>query len=61
MHLGKGDIVAYTLFDQNINAYFPLQTTVEQKDLGIWFTPNMNFSLQCLKASNKANQILSRL
>jgi len=61
MHLGKGDNAVYTLFDHNINAHSPLQPTMEQKDLGIWITPSMNFSLQCQKASNKANQTLGRL
>jgi len=34
---------------------------MEQKDLGIWITSDMNFSLHCQNISNKANQTLGRL
>ena len=61
MHLGRNDKPTYTLFDQITKTNTPLQPTVEQRDLGVWITPAMNFSSHCHKIANKANQILGRL
>ena len=61
MHLGRNDKPTYTLFDQITKTNTPLQPTVEQRDLGVWTTPAMNFSSYCHKIANKPNKILGRL
>ena len=58
MHLGRNDRATYTLFNLATNSNTLLQPTTEQKDLGVWTTPSMNFSVHCQKAASKANQAL---
>ena len=41
-----------------MNSNISLHPTTEQKDLGVWITPTMNFSVHCHRAASKANQAL---
>ena len=52
---------SYTLFNLVTNSNTLLQPTTEQKDLGVWNTPSMNFSVHCQKAASKANQALGKI
>ena len=61
MHLGKGNSNIYTLCNQALGVHSELESTTEQKDLGIWITPEMSSSLHCHKIASNANQILGRL
>ena len=61
MHLGRHDRATYTLFNLATNSNTLLQPTTEQKDLGVWTTPSMNFSVHCQKAASKANQALGMI
>ena len=61
MHLGRNDRATYTLFNLATNSNTLLQPTTEQKDLGVWTTPSMNFSVHCQKAGSKANQALGMI
>ena len=61
MHLGRNDRATYTLFNLATNSNTLLQPTTEQKDLGVWTTPSMNFSVHCQKAASKANQALGMI
>ena len=58
MHLGRNDKATYTLFNQTTNSNISLHPTTEQKQLGVWITPTMNFSVHCHRAASKANQAL---
>ena len=61
MHLGKNSNATYTLFNLATNSNTVLQSTTEQKDLGVWTTPTMNFTMHCHKAASKANQALGMI
>ena len=61
MHLGKNSNATYTLYDLATNSNNILQSTTEQKDLGIWTTSTMNFTMHCQKAVSKANQALGMI
>ena len=56
MHQGKNNNATYTLYDLATNSNNILQSTTEQKGLGIWTTSTMNFTMPCHKAASKANQ-----
>ena len=58
MHLGRNTKATYTLFNLATNSNTLLRTTIEQKDLGVWITPSMTFSVHCHKSAGKANQAL---
>ena len=58
MHLGRNGKATYTLFNQTINSYISLHPITKQKDLGVWITSTMNFSVHCHRAASKANQVL---
>ena len=49
------------LFNLATNSNTVLQSTTEQKDLGVWTTPTMNFTMHCHKAASKANQALGMI
>ena len=52
----------YTLiYDQALGAQKQLASTLEQKDLGVWITPDLSSSLHCHKIASNANQVLGRL
>jgi len=58
MHFGKSSFdTQYSMQDSNGNNH-SLQTTTEEKDLGIWFDPSLKFSIHVISAVKKANQIL---
>ena len=61
MHLGKNSNATYTLHDLANNSNNILKSTTEQKDLGIWTTSTMNFTMHCHKAASKANQALGMI
>jgi len=61
IHLGQGDHNTYTLYDQTLGTQNQLESTTEQRDLGIWITPDMSPSFHCHKIASNANQILGRL
>ena len=61
MHLGKNSNATYTLYDLVTNSNNILQSTTEQKDIGIWTTSTMNFTMHCHKAASKANQALGMI
>ena len=61
MHLGRGSNNIYTLYEQVSGTRSQLKPTTEQRDLGIWITPNMSSSLHCHKIASSANQVLGRL
>ena len=61
MHLGRGDNNTYMLYEQASGAHRQLESTTEQKDLGIWITPDMGSSLHCHRIASNANQVLGRL
>ena len=61
MHLGKNSNTTYTLYDLATNSNNILQSTKEQKDLGIWTTSTMNFTMHCQKTASKANQALGMI
>ena len=61
IHLGRGDHNTYTLYDQASGAHSQLESTTEQRDLGVWITPDMGSSLHCHKIASNANQVLGRL
>ena len=60
IHLGSGDHITYTLYDQASGAQRQLASTLEQKDLGVWITPDMSLILYCLKIASNINQVLGR-
>ena len=37
-----------------------LASTLEQKDLGVWITPDMSLILHCHKIASNINQVLGR-
>ena len=51
----------YTLFNLATNSNTLLRPTLEQKDLGVWITISMTFSVHCHKSANKANQALGMI
>ena len=53
MHLGKNSKASYTLFNLATSSNTVLQSTTEQKDLGVWTIPPMNFAMHCHNAANK--------
>jgi len=61
LHLSRGDNNTYTLYDQATGAHRQLESITEQRDLGIWITPDMGSSLHCHKIASNANQVLGRL
>ena len=61
MHLSKNSNATYTLYDLATNSNNILQSTTEQKYLGIWTTSTMNFTMHCHKAASKANQALGMI
>ena len=61
IHLGRGDHNTYTLYNQASGAPNQLVSTTEQRDLGVWVTPDMSTSLHCHKIASNANQVLGRL
>ena len=61
IHLGRGNHNTYTLYDQASGAHSQLELTTEQRDLGVWITPDMGSSLHCHKIASNANQVLGRL
>ena len=61
MHLSKNSNATYTLFNLATNSNTVLQFTTEQKDLGVWTTPTMNFTMHCHNAASKANQALGMI
>ena len=61
MHLGKNSNTANTLYDLATNSNNILQSITKQKDLGIWTTSMMNFTMHCHKAASKANQALGMI
>ena len=61
MHLGRNAKATHTLFNLATNSNTLLQTTIEQKDLGVWITPSMIFSVHCCKSAGKANQALGMI
>ena len=61
IHLGRGDHNTYTLYDQASGAHSQLESTTEQRDLGVWITPDLGSSLHCHKIASNANQVLGRL
>jgi len=61
IHLSRGDHNTYTLYDQALGAQRQLASSLEQKDLGVWITPDMSSSLYCHKIASNANQVLGRL
>ena len=56
MHLGKNSNATYTYIATNSNTV--IQSTTEQKDLGVWTTSTTNFTMHCHKATSKANEAL---
>ena len=61
MHLGENANATYTLFNLATNSNTLLRPTLEQKDLGVWITPSMTFSVHCHKSARKANQALGMI
>ena len=61
MHLGRNAKATYTLFNLATNSNTLLRPTLEQKDLGVWITPSMTFSVHCHKSASKANQALGMI
>ena len=61
MHLGKNSNATYMLYDLATNSNNILQSTSEQKNLGVWTTSTMNFTMHCHKATSKANQALGMI
>ena len=61
MHLGRNAKATHTLFNLATNSNTLLRTTIEQKDLGVWITPSMIFSVHCCKSAGKANQALGMI
>ena len=61
MHLGRNAKATYTLFNLATNSNTLLQPTLEQKDLGVWITPSVTFSVHCHKSASKANQALGMI
>ena len=63
MHLGRNAKATYiyTLFNLATNSNTLLQPTLEQKDLGVWITPSMTFSVHCHKSAGNANQALGMI
>ena len=51
LYLGRNDRATYTLFSLATNSntllHPRLHPITEQKDLGVWTTPSMNFSVHC--------------
>ena len=58
MHLGRNDRATYIYTYINNTLVTLLHPTTEQKDIGVWTTSSMNFSVHCHKAAGKANQAL---
>ena len=50
-----------TLFNLATNSNTVIQSTTEQKDLGVWTTSTMNFTMHSHKAASKANQALGMI
>ena len=61
MQLDRNAKVTYTLFNLATNSNTLLRPTLEQKDLGVWITPSMTFSVHCHKSAGKANQALGMI
>ena len=61
IHLGRNAKATYTLFNLATNSNKLLRPTLEQKDLGVWITPSMTFSVHCHKSASKANQVLGMI
>ena len=58
MHFGNSSFdTQHSMHDSNGNNH-SLQTTTEEKDLGIWFDPSLKFSIHVASAVKKVNQIL---
>jgi len=61
IHLGREDHNTYILYNQASGAQSQLVPTTEQRDLGVWITPDMSTNLHCHKIASNANQVLGRL
>ena len=63
MHLGRNDkaTYTYTLFNLATSSNTLLQPTLEQKDLKVWITPPMTFSVHCHKSAGNTNQALGMI
>jgi len=62
MHMGHNNPrYAYTIFDPVANQVKPLLDTVKEKDLGIYFTPDLKWHAQVEASTAKANKMLGML
>ena len=50
-----------TLFNLATNSNTVIQSTTEQKDLGVWTTSTTDFTMHCHKATSKANEALGMI
>ena len=62
MHFGKNNVCqAYTMEDVTTGESLVLETTTEERDLGIHISNKLKWETQCIAASSKANRALGLL
>ena len=61
MHIGRNNQKATYFLTTNDSNRLPIFTTLNERDLGIVFSPDLKFSSQAAHAASKANSVLGML